>query len=664
MNAPDRAVDWLAANQRVLVAECHRLAALLGDERAAPQDLAALRAAMPAPAAIDRLAALFQLSPFERDLLLLVAAVELDARIATLCAEAQRQPQRPWATFGLALAALPQPHWSAIAPHEPLRRWRLLVLDEGAGIATARLRLDERVLHCLAGINQLDHRLAPLLAPLPPHTEVTEASEASTAPAMGRDQQAAVAQLLQQLRGTAGRWPAVLLTGDDGDGQRDVAAAVAAALGHGLLRLRAADMPASAAEQADFAALWAREAALLACGLLLECDGDEERSTQTAVARLLERLDGLVFVCGPESALPAQGEWPQLRQRLDRPGAPERLQLWRAALGDALGDAQGDAQDDAADAMAPALDQIASQYRLGARRIQQIAARAPAGDAAALHAASRGNGHGMPGLAQRIATQARWADLVLPPAQQAQLRQIAAQTRHRLTVLHRWGFAGQGARGLGLATLFWGDSGTGKTLGAEVLAAELDLALYRIDLSAVVSKYIGETEKNLRRVFDSAEEAGAILLFDEADALFGKRSEVKDSHDRYANIEVSYLLQRMESYSGLAILTSNHKAALDPAFQRRLRFVVHFPFPDQVQREGIWRTVFPAAAPLDAGVDCTRLARLNVAGGGIRNIALAAAFLAAEAGTAIDMAALRRAALLEAAKREKPFSDAELRGLE
>ena len=640
MNAPERVVDWLDANQRLLVAECRRLAALLGEAGEGPPDTAALRAAMPAPAAIDRLAELFQLSPFERDLLLLVAGVELDARLATLCAEATRQPQRPWASFGLALAVLAQPHWSAIAPHEPLRRWRLLALDESAGIATARLQLDERVLHYLAGINQLDHRLVPLLAPLPATAQDG---------AMGRDQRAAVATLAQQLRGTAGRWPAVLLTGDDGAGQRDVAAAVASALGCSLLRLRAADVPASAAEQADFAALWAREAALLGCGLLVECDGDAQGS---AVARLLERLDGLVFACGPEEALPAQGEWPQLRHRIDRPGAPERLQLWQAALGDA------------AQALAPALDQIAGQYRLGARRIQQIAAATAAGDAAALHAASRGSGHGMPGLAQRIDTQARWSDLVLPPAQQAVLRQIAAQTRHRLTVLHRWGFAGQGARGLGLATLFWGDSGTGKTLGAEVLAAELDLALYRIDLSAVVSKYIGETEKNLRRVFDNAEETGAILLFDEADALFGKRSEVKDSHDRYANIEVSYLLQRMESYSGLAILTSNHKAALDPAFQRRLRFVVHFPFPDQVQREGIWRAVFPAAAPLDAGVDFARLARLNVAGGGIRNIALAAAFLAAEAGTTIDMAALRRATLLEAAKREKPFSDAELRGLE
>ncbi len=317
------------------------------------------------------------------------------------------------------------------------------------------------------------------------------------------------------------------------------------------------------------------------------------------------------------------------------------------------------------EALAPALDALASQYRLGARRIAEIAGCAggndPEQDIAALHHACRGEAAAMPGLAQRIDARASWDDLVLPEAQRLALQQIGVHARHRLTVHHDWGFAGKSARGLGIATLFWGDSGTGKTLAAEVLANELGLALYRIDLSAVVSKYIGETEKNLRKVFDAAEDAGAILLFDEADALFGKRSEVKDSHDRYANIEVSYLLQRMESYSGLAILTTNHKASLDSAFQRRLRFVVHFPFPDQAQREGIWRAVFPADAPLD-GIDYAKLARLNVTGGTIRNIALSAAYLAADAGTPLGMSQLLHGAHLEAAKRDKPYSDAETRG--
>jgi SpoVK/Ycf46/Vps4 family AAA+-type ATPase len=224
-----------------------------------------------------------------------------------------------------------------------------------------------------------------------------------------------------------------------------------------------------------------------------------------------------------------------------------------------------------------------------------------------------------------------------------------------------WGFGGRQARGLGVAALFTGESGTGKTLAAEILAAELDLDLYRIDLSSVVSKYIGETEKNLRRVFEAAEDSGAILLFDEADALFGKRSDVKDSHDRYANIEVSYLLQRMEAYRGLAILTTNLKSALDNAFQRRLRFIVHFPFPDTAQREAIWRRMFPAAAPRN-GIDFQKLARLNVAGGSARNIALNAAFLAADCGEPLGMGHLLAAAHAESAKLERPLSEAETRG--
>ncbi|MEH1888191.1 MAG: ATP-binding protein [Nostoc sp.] len=192
-----------------------------------------------------------------------------------------------------------------------------------------------------------------------------------------------------------------------------------------------------------------------------------------------------------------------------------------------------------------------------------------------------------------------------------------------------------------------------KTLGAEVLAQKLRLDLYRIDISSVVSKYIGETEKNLRRVFDAAEQGGVILLFDEADALFGKRSEVKDARDRYANIEVSYLLQRMESYPGLAVLTTNLKSSIDTAFLRQIRFVVQFPFSDTTQRAEIWRRVFPADTPT-ADLDALQLARLNVAGGNIRNIALNAAFIAADAGEPVQMKHVLRAAQAEYTKLEKP----------
>ena len=628
---------WPEANQRVLAAEFARLRARLGDPDAAVSaaDLGAARTAMSAPAAIDTVARLFHLSAFERDVLLLTAGVEMDAQLAALCGHASGHPQRPWATFGLALAALPDPHWSALAPPEPLRRWRLLEVDDGAGLTASRLRIDERILHFIAGLNYPDQRVQPLIDPVPPPGNMS---------VVHRD----IARRASDRIGSAdGRLPIMLLAGDDAAGQQEIAAEIATQLGIGLYRLRSRDVPAQSSEQAALALLWTREAALLGCGLFIAAD-DSDADGQ--LRRFLPQVNGLVIV-GARHGFTMEA--PAMHYAVDRPEAPERRQLWKEALGPR------------ADALGPALDALASQYRLGAQRIAAIVARvegtSPARDLEALHRACRAEGAAMPALAQRIDARAGWDDLVLPEPQRAALQQLAIHARHRLRVHHDWGFAGKSSRGLGFATLFWGESGTGKTLAAEVLAKELNLALYRIDLSAVVSKYIGETEKNLRKLFDAAEDAGAILLFDEADALFGKRSEVKDSHDRYANIEVSYLLQRMEAYSGLAILTTNHKAALDPAFQRRLRFVVHFPFPDQAQREIIWRTVFPPGAPLD-GIDYAKLARLDVPGGTIRNIAMSAAFLAAETNAPIGMTQLLRGAHFEAAKRESPYSSVETRG--
>jgi SpoVK/Ycf46/Vps4 family AAA+-type ATPase len=265
-------------------------------------------------------------------------------------------------------------------------------------------------------------------------------------------------------------------------------------------------------------------------------------------------------------------------------------------------------------------------------------------------------------VAQRVESAAGWDDLVLPPAALAVLHQVLASVAHRLTVYEDWGLGRVGGnRGLGTSVLFTGPSGTGKTFAAEVLAHELRLDLYRVDLSQVVSKYIGETEKNLRRVFDAADQGGVVLLFDEADALFGKRSEVRDSHDRYANIEVSYLLQRMETYRGLAILTTNMRDAIDQAFLRRIRFTVTFPFPDPELRGEIWRRVFPAATPT-ADLRLGALARLNVTGGNIRNIAINAAFLAAAAGEPVSMLHLAQAARSEYAKLDKPLTAAEIGG--
>ncbi len=262
-------------------------------------------------------------------------------------------------------------------------------------------------------------------------------------------------------------------------------------------------------------------------------------------------------------------------------------------------------------------------------------------------------------LADRIEPYAGWADLVLPEPSVQALRELAGQVRHRTTVYADWGMGGP--RGQGITALFTGESGTGKTLAAEVLAAELGLDLYRIDLASVVSKYIGETEKNLKRVFDAAESSDAVLLFDEADAIFGRRSEVRDSHDRYANLEISYLLQRMETYRGLAVLTTNLRGALDRSFMRRLRFVVPFPFPDAAARARIWRLMLPPRVPV-SDLDFERLARLQLSGGNIRTVALNAAFLAADAGGPVSMAHLLSAARREYAKLEKPLTEAEIGG--
>jgi SpoVK/Ycf46/Vps4 family AAA+-type ATPase len=360
-----------------------------------------------------------------------------------------------------------------------------------------------------------------------------------------------------------------------------------------------------------------------------------------------------VFICAGQVV---SLDRPHLRFTVNRPLAIEQKQLWTHALGEHAARLNG------------ALDAIVTQFRVSTEVMAHAAEALRAQPAAACdverqvwHACRDSIRHRLDDLAQRVEPVATWDDLVLPDAQLATLRQVVAHVGHRLKVFEEWGFAGKSARGLGISVLFTGESGTGKTMAAEVLANALHLDLYRIDLASMVSKYIGETEKNLRRVFDAAEDSGTILLFDEADALFGKRSEIKDSHDRYANIEVSYLLQRMEAYRGLAILTTNLKGALDVAFQRRLRFIVRFPFPDQALRERIWRGSFPSLTPLDR-IDHRKLAQLNVAGGHIRNIAVNAAFIAAEAGLPLGMNHLLQAARSEGVKRERPFSDAEMRG--
>ncbi len=642
MSAPDRHINWTDANQRLLVAEFARLKQKLGaegDADALSNACREARAAMPDPAALDQLSRCFSLSTFERDVLLLCAGVEMDAQFAAQCEIATADSRKLGPTFGLALAALDAPHWSALAPVRPLRRWRLVEVDESMGLCRGRLRIDERILHYLVGVNYPDVRLRGLLHEATPPVTMAETHRA-------------IADTVRQATEVASAVdaPVVWLSGDDVLGQVDVAADVARALGLVLHILQARDVPTGHAEIEALATLWEREATLLGSALLLG-GGTEPFSAGTI--GFIERLRGLVFVSASQ---PQLLERSALHFAVHKPDPVEQKQLWQQALGNGASRLNG------------ALDGIASQFKLSARTIQTESVRLAPSLAMSdrpdnlMWSACRAIGRSkLDELAQRIESVVGWDDLILPEAQKATLRLIYSHVRNRLKVHLEWGFAARGSHGLGISALFAGESGTGKTMAAEVLARELQLDLYRIDLSAVVSKYIGETEKNLRRVFDAAEDSGAILLFDEADALFGKRSEVKDSHDRYANIEVSYLLQRMESYGGLAILTTNLKAALDPAFQRRLRFVVQFPFPDQALREAIWRTAFPARTPRGT-VDYGKLARLGVTGGSIRNIAINAAFRAAELDEPVSMDHLLHAARHEASKRDRPLSDTETRG--
>jgi hypothetical protein len=622
--------SWAEANQAYLVAEFARLRMQVDGGSQIPDSDS--RLTMDPPAAIDRLAEIFGLTAFERDLLLLCAGVEMDSALAAQCAEAHGGQQRCALTFGLALASLAEPHWSALTPAGPLRRFRLIHLDATHGLTAAPIRIDERVLHFLAGINQLDSRLASILT-------LAKMPDAAT------EEHQLLAAALVPMLATAAAQPQVLhLCGDDPHGQQDVAMLAAYIARRPLFILRAEDIPADAPALDLLIDLWTREVALLSAVLLVETGAAE---LSAFAKRFLDRAPGDIFLTSRDPLLLNRSV---ARYDVNKPRPAEQKRLWQESIGPEAENLNG------------LLDRLAGQFCLSARTIQATGAMVREHGPDELWNACRSLSRPrLEDMAQRIVPAAEWSDLILPEPQMQALRQLTAQVRCRVKVNETWGFAAKGRRGLGASALFAGESGTGKTLAAEVLAHELGLDLYRIDLSAVVSKYIGETEKNLRQVFDAAEEGGVLLLFDEADALFGKRTDAKDHRDRYANMEVGYLLQRMEAYQGLAILTTNLKSSLDRAFQRRLRFVVEFPFPDVTQREAIWRRVFPAETPTQ-GVDTAALAQLKLPGGSIRNIALNAAFLAADANKPVSMAHLLQAARLEAQKTDRPLSEAEVRG--
>jgi SpoVK/Ycf46/Vps4 family AAA+-type ATPase len=432
-----------------------------------------------------------------------------------------------------------------------------------------------------------------------------------------------------------------------------VAREVCEATGRRLLSVGAEVLPANAAEIETLARLWQRETVLLPLALYIDADNlsDSSPDLLAGIKKFLARPMGVVFLALREHPLTFNNE-PTLAFEVKKPTPIEQCEAWRAEL-----------ESIAPDSNMPQI--LAGQFSLNLGEIKSLASSvAPDETAEAgkqLWSSCREPTRvSLDSLAQRLEPKATWDDLVLADEPMSLMRQIASQIRDRHKVYDEWGFARTMNRGFGISALFSGESGTGKTMAAEVIANDLQLNLYRIDLSSVVSKYIGETEKNLRKLFDAAERGGAILFFDEADALFGKRSEVKDSHDRYANIEINYLLQRMEAFSGLAILATNMTSALDTAFARRLRFVVNLPYPGPKERKLIWQKALPAETPTRE-LDFDRLARLSLSGGNIQSIALNAAFMAASDGQTVTMPILMAAARAELRKLDKGFSEGELR---
>lgn len=579
------------------LAAAHAIALLRGERPAPLAPL--LERATPAPSPLLTLSRRFALSALDVDLLALVAAPELGLDAAAALAA------HPLAIDGLATAALGAEllgpdALGALAPGATLRASALIAARPGAGFAGRPLHIPEAVATALAGAAAPDQRLGAALQPCPP-------GEADTA---------AGARLADALLRARSLTPAPILHLDTDDLAQAMALAGAAArrLGLGLALLQPALLPQTSDCDAVVRAL-GRDAILLATMVLLPASAEG--------CLLADRLHGPFLLWGKAPAPTAR---PLATLALDPPAS-----LPLAASRDAA----------AAHAVGFATDLPALLRRRAAQQLDD--------------------------LAQRIEPQARWADLVLPPGPLAQLHQLAAYHRHRQLVLDDWGFRARSRRGLALTALFSGPSGTGKTMAAEILARALGaedgaLALYRVDLGALISKYIGETQKNIGRVFDIAEQSGAMLLFDEGEAIFTRRSrEVKDSNDRHANAETSYLLQRLENYTGVAIVTTNLRATVDDAFLRRFRAVIEFPFPDASQRARIWASVLPAALPRQ-GIDFAVLARLAISGGFIRAIALSAAWLAAETGGPLTMQHLEQAARQEYGKLGKSVAEAELRG--
>ena len=626
---------WHQFNRASLSAEITRLRNILAGTpepaQAPPTDGAVL-------SAMERLRETFELSAFERDVVLLCAGVEMDAALAELCAQAQGNPQWTRPTVGFVLATLPEANWHALSPSGVLRRMDIVRLDTAAELVRAPLGIDEAVLHFLLDGIYRDPELEGV------------ATELQVAPSPVTEHQQAVAQALGFWTDAPGRLPVLQLTArETGDGLAAMAL-LCEELGLPAWRIDATALVSLPAQTGlrRLVRHWQRLARLFEAAAVVVVPDETGTEAFDAAWRFADAIEEPVAILlRDRRGAPRPGA-----MVIDLPtaGAASRRALWSQALGAKLGTAPDPT----------AVEQLGATFELGISAIETVAAVA-GGDPwlPTVWAACRQQARGqLDQLAQRITPKTGWDGLVVPPTLMQALHDLAGQVRHRTLVHETWNMAPDGSRGTGIAALFCGASGTGKTLAAEVIAHALDLDLYRIDLSATVSKYIGETEKNLARIFDAAEAGGAVLLFDEADALFGKRSEVQDSHDRYANIEVGYLLQRMEAYRGLALLTTNLRDSLDSAFLRRLRFVLDFPFPDQSLRAKLWQVSLPRTVP-QQGVEPVALARLMLAGGQIRSVSLNAAFLAAADGGVLRPRHLLLAVQREYSKIGRAFSTSE-----
>ncbi len=620
---------------------------------------------------------LFGLSVLEAGVILVCLAPELRRKYDTLYAYLQDDITRRRPSVDLALALIcpsEAGRWRAralFAPTAPLLRFGLLQPVEdpaspsGSSDLARFLQLDPRILCFLLGHPTLDSRLLDLVEqqrPLRGREGLPREPEADAEEELEKPLADTLVSLVDSCfsSGTAPpRRMVIHFHGPRGVGKRQLARTVCAGLGCQLLELDAGRL---LAREGDSETLWRlalRDSVLLEAPLFL-AGADvllRDEARLAAVVRGMEQalsdIGWLLFLAGEEpwaqSGPFKDGVFHSLR--LDIPPVPARQRVWRQAL----------EATDAGTLPSGAASLLAERFRLTPGQIRDAAVAAERQkeldgggplELRDLAAACREcSTRKLAELALQIRPRYSWTDLVLPSEKKVQLEELGAQVKHRYRVYGEWGFGDKLARGRAVSALFSGPPGTGKTMAAEVLAHDLELDLYKIDLARVVSKYIGETEKNLARIFAEADRCNVILFFDEADALFGKRTEIADAHDRYANIETSYLLQKMEEHDGVVILASNLRENMDDAFLRRIRHVVELPFPDAASRLEIWRTHFPDVAPVAADVDFRLLAeRLRIAGGHIKNVSVNAAFYAADDGGVIAMEHILRGARREFAK--------------